>query len=170
VAYANASHVYSHCFSLIKPASEFDSSTCPSLAEVNIWLTGGCAVINARLAGHGYSAIPATSAAYDLAVAANALYASWMAERSRISARVSAEERTRADLFKRDFEYHMEALLGLDLSRAGVTQTSVAYAGGISKSDVATVESNTDRVRPRFKRSLFANPESERSGDYSSAS
>ena len=170
MAYANASHVYSHVYALIKPASEFDSSTCPSLAEVNTWLTGGCAVINARLAGNGYGAIPATSAAYDLAVSANALYAAWMAERSRISARISADERTRADMFKKDFEFHMDMLLGLDLSRTGVSQTSTAYAGGISKSDVASIESNSDRVAPRFKRGQFANPESGRSSDYSSAS
>jgi hypothetical protein len=168
VAYANASHVYSHCFSLVKPASEFDSSTCPSLAEVNTWLTGGCAVINARLAGAGYSAIPTTSAAYDLASAANALYGAWMAERSRINARVSADERTRADMFRRDFEFHLDMLLELDLSRAGVTQTSVAYAGGISRSDKDSVSSNTDRVPGRFKRGQFRNPESGNSLDSAS--
>jgi hypothetical protein len=169
VAYANASHVYSHCFSLIKPASEFDSSTCPSLSEVNTWLTGGCAVINARLAGHGYSAIPATSAAYDLAVAANALYAAWMAERSRISARISAEERTRADMFYKDFKFHLDMLVEMDLSRTGVTQTSVAYAGGISRSDVSSVESNTDRVKPRFTRGRFSNPEAGNDSDSSAS-
>ena len=168
MAYANASQVYAHVFSLVKPASEFDANTCPSLAEVNIWLTGGCAVINAHLAGAGYGAIPTTSAAYDLATAANALYGAWMAERSRVNARVSAGERTRADMFKRDFEFHLEQLLTLDLSRTGVTQTSVAFAGGISKASKDSYNSDTDRVPGRFKRGMFRNPESGNSLDSAS--
>ena len=159
MAYASASHVFAHCYSLVKPASEFDTTTCPTLGEVNQWLSSGCAVINARLAGAGYGAIPATSAAYDLALAANALYGAWMAERSRVGARVSADERTRADMFFKDFKFHLDQLLELDLSRTGVSQTSRAYAGGISYADVSSVESDSDRVRPRFKRGQGRNTE-----------
>ena len=159
MAYAAASNVYALTPGLVKPASAFGAATCPTDTEVAIWLSSGCAIINARLAGAGYGAIPATSAAYDLAVAANALYGAWMAERSRINARVSADERTRADMFKRDFEFHLQQLLSLDLGRSGVTQTSRAYAGGISKSDKSTVEGNSDRVPSRFTRGAFRHNE-----------
>jgi hypothetical protein len=60
-------------------------------------------------------------------------------------------------------------LVEMDLSRTGVTQTSVAYAGGISRSDVSSVESNTDRVKPRFTRGRFSNPEAGNDSDSSAS-
>lgn len=161
MAYASASDVYAYTHALIAPATApgFTTTTCPTLAEVTVWLSSGCSVINARLGSLGYGAIPTTSAAYDLAVAANALYGAWMAERSRVNARVSADERTRADMFKRDFEFHLNQLVELDLSRMGVSRVSGVYMGGISVSDKTSVENNTDRVAPRFKRGMNRNPE-----------
>jgi len=158
MAYASASDVAGYTPNLVSPASTFDSSTSPALAQVNNWLSAGCAVINTRLAGAGYAAIPATSGVYDIARDANALYAAWRAERSRINTRVSADERTRADMFKRDFEFLLDELTNQDLSRSGVTATSVAYAGGISVADKLSVESDGDRVMPRFSRGQFSNP------------
>ena len=81
----------------------------------------------------------------------------------------SADERTRADMFKRDFEWHLDLLLGLDLSRAGVSQVSQAYAGGISKSDKSTVEADTDRMTPRFSRGMYDNAEALRPGPSSAS-
>lgn len=160
MAYATACQVFAYTHALIAPASAYDTSTCPTLDEVTTWLSSGCSVINARLGSVGYGAIPATSAAYDLAAAANALYGAWMAERSRVNARVSADERTRADMFKRDFEFHLNQLVELDLGRMGVTrERSGVYAGGISVSDKATVAADTDRVTPRFKRDMGRNPD-----------
>ncbi len=159
MAYASASDVSALTRNLIGAASAFDTSTCPTLAQVNVWLSTGCAVINSRLAGMGYGTIATTSAAYEVAQQANACYAAWFAERSRQNARTSADERGRADIFKTDFEDLMEILLSLDLSQNGVTQTSRAYAGGISLSDKDSIESDTDRVIPRFARGMFGNSE-----------
>jgi hypothetical protein len=91
----------------------------------------------------------------------NALYGAWHAERSRINARVSSDERTRADMFKRDFDTLLEDLLGMDLTLLGISrlQTTRVYAGGIRKSDKQTNESNTDIVQSRFKRGDFSNPD-----------
>ena len=169
MAYASTCDVYALTPGLVKPASAFDSATCPTLTQVQFWLSSGCSVINARLESVGYSAIGTGTTASELAAAANALYGAWMAERSRINARISADERTRADQFKDDFEWHLDLLLGLDLSRAGVSQTSKAYAGGISRSDKSTVESDTDRVTPRFSRGMYDNAEALRPGPNSAS-
>ena len=158
--YCSASDVYSLTPGLVKPASIFDTSTCPTLGEVNVWLSTGSSVIDTRLAAAGYSPIPTSSVAYGMAQQANALYGAWFAERSRINARISADERTRADMFKRDFEALMDTLVEMDLSFAGVTQLgSGPYAGGISVSDKDSVTSNTDRVKPRFTRGMGRNPD-----------
>lgn len=161
MAYAAASDVSALTRNLIGGASEltFTVATCPTLAQVNVWLTTGCAVINSRLAGIGYDPIPSGTAPYEVAQQANACYAAWFAERSRQNARTSADERARADIFKEDFETLMEILLDMDLSQSGVVQTSRAYAGGISVSDKDTVEEDPDRVQPRFVRGMFANSE-----------
>jgi hypothetical protein len=159
VAYATTCQVYAHCYSLVKPASAFDTSTCPSLSEVEQWLTTGCAVINTYLAGKGYGVPTSGTALHEMLGQANALWAAALAEDSRVSARISADERTRGDRFYRQYEKLMAMVDRMDLSRAGLSQTSVAYAGGISRSDKDSVASNTDRVPSRFRRGQFRNPE-----------
>lgn len=159
MAYAISSCVAALCRNLVAGASDFDTSTSPTQAQVNSWLSSGCALINNRLGSAGYGAIPATSGAYDLAAQANALYAAWMAERSRINARTTSDERTRADMLKKDFEYMLEALVNDDLSRQGVSQSGTVYAGGISRSDKDAVEGNSDRVAPRFVSGQFKHPD-----------
>ena len=168
--YASASDVAAICHNLIGNIPNFTTTTCPTLVQVNVWLTTGCAVINSQLASKGLSSISTTSEAYGVAQQANAAYAGWWAERSRISARVSKDERSRADMLKDDFDALMEVLLGLDLSRMGVTQTSTAYAGGISVSDKSTVQSDTDRVKPRFSRGMLRNLDAPEPAEQSSAS
>ena len=172
MGYCAASDVSSLTRNLIGGASEltFTTTTCPTLAQVNVWISTGCAVIDSRLAGEGYDTIPSTAPAYGVAQQANACYAAWFAERSRQNARTTADERTRADLFKEDFDDLMDILLSMDLSRSGVTQTSRAYAGGISVSDKRTVESDGDRVRPRFSRGMYRNKEALQPSDDTSAS
>ena len=159
--YAAASDVFAHVRSLVLPSASFDSATCPTLTEVNFWLTSGCSVIETKLASHGYGTIPTSSQAYGLAQECNALFAAWFAERSRLNARVSPGERTRADLFKRDFTDLLEILCGMDLSRAGVTvlSTGRAYSGGRTISYKETLEADTDRVKPRFVRDMGKNPD-----------
>ena len=160
MAYASGTDVASLCRNLVGSASSFDTSTSPNLTQVNLWLSSGCALINATLGTRGYGAIPTTSAAYDFARDANALYAAWRSESSRINARVSPGERTRADKFKQDFNDALNELKAMDLSRLGVSvANSQAYAGGISVADRDNVESDSDRVTSRFIRGMFRNKE-----------
>lgn len=159
MAYCSASDVGILCQNLLGRADDFDSSTSPTLTAVSMWLSTGCAVINAQVKANGYSTpIPISSDAYDVARQANALYGAWMAERSRLNTRTAADERTRADMFRKDFEAMMKILLSLDMSELDVTQTSKIYAGGISVSDKDAIEADTDRVQPRFSRGMFSNP------------
>ena len=159
MGFCTTCHVYSHVYSLVKPASAFDTSTCPSLSEVEQWITTGCAVISTHLSSMGYGAPAAGTAIYEMLGQANALWAAALAEDSRISARISADERTRGDRFMLQFTRLMDRVVGMDLSRAGLSQTSVAFAGGISKSSKDSYNSDTDRVPSRFVRGQFRNPE-----------
>ena len=167
MAYASASDVAALCRNLANGGSTFDATTCPTGTQVNVWLTTGCAVINAHVSALGYTP-PLTGDAGEVAQQANACYAAWFAERSRHNARTSADERTRAEMFKKDFDELMKVIAALDLGRLGAEQTSVAYAGGISVSDKETVESDTDRVSPRFFRGMFSNPEALTASDSAS--
>lgn len=166
MAYASASDVSSLVPHLLgDTASAFDNtSTSPTLDQVNAWLSSGCSLINSKLATKGYDAIGATAPAYEFARQANTLYVAWMAERSRLSARVSKQENTRGDVFKDDFEDMLEMLIGLDLSRMGVSRSYKPpenYAGGISQSDKEDYEADSDRIAPRFARGMFKNAETQ---------
>ena len=166
MAYASASDVSSICPHLIgSTASTFDTSTSPTANEVTAWLSSGSSIINAKLASKGYDAIGATSIAYEFARQANALYGAYMAERSRLSARVSKQENTRGDVFKSDFEDMLEMLTGMDLSRMGVGRSlapPTPYSGGTSKADKEEYEADTDRIAPRFARGMFENSETQK--------
>ena len=164
MAYAAASDVGSLTRNLLGNLTDYSTTSCPTLAQVTAWLSSGCSVINSNVAALGFTPpIPTSSQAYELAVQVNALFAAWMAERSRTGAIVAANERTRADMLYKDYKALMDVLLGLDLSDVGVSVTTAgvySYAGGISKADKSIDESDSDRVLPRFERDQFANPES----------
>lgn len=155
MAYCPSSSVAALTRNLVSGASDFSTSTSPTDSQVNGWLSSGCSLINAQLASKGYGVIPTSSAAYELAAQANALYGAWLAERSRTNARTSADERGRADMMKDDFDAQMKVLLDIDLSRMGVSQTSTAYMGGRSITGKESVEADSDRVLPRFTRGMF---------------
>lgn len=165
-AYASASDVSGLCRNLLGAASGFDTSTSPTLTQVNTWLSSGCALINSIVGGRGFSAIPQSSVAYEFAMQANAQFAAWMAERSRTLATVQVTERTRADMFKRDFNDSLDLLKVIDLGRLGVIQTSAVYTGGISNADKNSVESDTDRVTPRFTRGMLHDESIPQEGDF----
>lgn len=164
MAYASASDVsaLTPTFLSGSSASTFTSNTCPTLTQINGWLSNGSAIIDTKLASKGYDPIASTSGAYEFAKQANALYAAWFAERTLESSRVSKMENTRASTFKQDFLDMLEMLISLDLSQMGVTRGKkppADYAGGIDKSDKEITESDTDRVLPRFGRGQFDNIE-----------
>ena len=153
-AYASASDVAALCRNLLGPESNFSDATSPNQSQVNSWISSGCALVNANLATRGYGSLTQGTAAWDMAKDVTALYAAWMAERSRTLTRVTSDERTRADMFKRDYQDLLKQMMALDLSTLNVSQTGGAYAGGISAADKDTQESDTDRVTPRFVRGM----------------
>jgi hypothetical protein len=169
MAYASACDVAALCRNLLGNASNFESSTSPNVTQINMWLSAGCALINTTIFGRNYTqAVPPNSAAYDFIAMANAQYAAWMAERSRTLASVQASERTRGDMFKRDFNDSLALIKTLSLGQAGVSQQSNVYTGGISQADKQAEESNQDRVAARFVRGQMTDQAAPREGDLGS--
>jgi len=158
MAYSTCAQVAALIPNLLNGASSFDSldtSIRPSSAQLVTFMSSGCALINAHLAGMGYSAIGSTAAIYGYLGELEANYAAYRAELSRSSPRTAAGERSRAEAFKKDFDDGLKAIAGMDLSRGGVSYASKFYGGGISESDKDTVATDTDRVHPRFHRNVF---------------
>lgn len=169
MAYASASDVAALCRNLIGSASTFDASTSPNVTQVNAWLSAGCALINTIIFGRNYSAaVQPSSPAYEFVGLANAQFAAWQAERSRTLASVQAAERTRADMFKKDFNDNLDLIKTLSLGQAGVAQQSNVYTGGISQADKQAEEANSDRVTSRFVRGQMTDQSAPREGDLGS--
>ena len=158
MAYASASDVSSLTRSIMGSSASFDANTCPTSNQVSAWLSTGCAIIEAGLAEQGFGVIPLSSVAYGLAQQVNALWAAAFVEESRLNAIITDTQRTRGEMFMRQAEKMLDRLISLDLSRMGVAQAGVPYAGGISKSDKQAVAADTDRVPSRFARGQFRNP------------
>ena len=161
MAYASASDVSSLCRNLIAPSKAFTLSTCPTLTEVNTWLSSGCSQIELKLATCGYG-VPAASGTviYDHLAHLNAIYAAGWAHNSRMTATVTADERTVGDRYLESFKDSLGMLCEEDLTLAGLSRADGRglYAGGISVADKQTQEANTDRVEPRISRDMFRFP------------
>jgi len=169
MAYASASDVAALTRNLLGAYSNYGTSTSPTLTQVEAWLSAGCALINTTIFGRNYSqAVPEGSAAYEFISMANAQFAAWQAERSRTLASVNTNERTRADMFKKDFTDSLEMIKVLSLGQAGVAQVSNVYTGGISQSDKQAEEANQDRVNSRFVRGQMTDRAAPREGDLGS--
>ncbi len=163
MAYASASDVGLYTPGLLDDGN-FTLSTTPTKAAVERFLSAGCALIETRLKAAGYSVpVGGGAAVYDQISDLNALYAAGRAEMVRMTARVSATERSRSQMFMDAFNNGIDVLLSSDLSRAGlsVAQKSV-YVGGISSSDKDAVENDTDRIAPRFSRGQFRHTDTQR--------
>lgn len=156
MAYASASDVAIYTPQLLDDGN-FTLSTMPSKTAVERFLSAGCALIEGRLNAAGYSVpVGGGAAVYDQISDLNAIYAAGRAEMVRMTARVAATERTRSQMFMEQFNNGMDALLSMDLSRAGLSVAQKSgYVGGISVSDKDAVEANVDRVGSRFKRGQF---------------
>lgn len=157
MAYASASDVAALCRNLLGAASNFDNSTSPNIAQINAWLSAGCALINTTIFGRNFNqAVPLGSAVYEFMTMANAQFAAWQAERSRTLASVQATERTRADMFKNDFKESLALIDTLGLGQAGVGQSSNVYMGGQTLADKALDAGDTDMVKDRFVRGMMS--------------
>uniref|UniRef100_A0A6M3XS73 Uncharacterized protein n=1 Tax=viral metagenome TaxID=1070528 RepID=A0A6M3XS73_9ZZZZ len=167
MAYAAASDVAALTPNLLDSGqTNYTTTSTPTLAMVNAALSSGCAIIHAALAAAGYSTpVPSAAAAYGVVVQLNVWYAVSEAESVRMTARVAANERTRAEYWRTKFDNGLKDLLKMDLSRAGISYTGKLYAGGIGISDKDSVESDTDRVQPRFQRGQFGHPDIMRPGE-----
>ena len=162
MAYSTCSRVAALIPNILNSASDFNNlpaNVVPGSAALISFMSSGCALINTRLAGMGYSTpVGSGNAVYDFLADIEANYAAYRAEMARGSPRTAAGERTRADAFRRAFTDGLDMLGTMDLSRSSVAKTEAWYVGGISESEKQSVESNTDRVTPRFSRGLFGNP------------
>jgi len=155
MSYAAASDVADYTPGLLEDG-RFTTTTIPSKTAVERFLSAGCAMIESQLEAAGYSVpVPGNSRVYDQVVDLEALYAAGRAEIVRTMERVAAAERTRGQFFGKLFQDGLDALMKMDLSRAGLSPTSKLYAGGISVSDKDAVEDDGDRVKPRFERDQF---------------
>jgi len=173
MGYCSASDVSAICLGLLGGEEGFSTSTSPTLDQVNRWITSGCAVIETRLQGAGYSVPPgSTTSIYEALKDLNALYSAARAEMSRINAVLAPGMRTRGQLFRRMFWEELAEVLSMDLTQAGMSKasTAVLYAGGISEDDKQTVEAGTDRVEPRFGRAIFDYPGTTRADTTTTAS
>jgi hypothetical protein len=161
MSYSSSSAVGAMCRNLLGEFATFTESSCPSRAQVDGWLSSGCSILESVLGTAGYSTpVASTSQAYGWLTDLNTLFGAARAEMSRSNAMISPGERTRGQVFQELFETGVEKLLKMDLTKLGVSKVSGGrmYAGGISVSDIATWEADTDRPAPMFNRGQFKFP------------
>ena len=161
MAYTTSSSVAAFCSNLTQNASDFSASTTPTQSQVNNWITQGAQQIDTILRTKGF--VPPSSACdiYGQLGDLNTYYAVARAEKARTNVRLAPGERTRGQVFQKDFDEGLKALLAGDLSRAGLTYAHAGYVGGISVSDKSSVESDGDREPMRFSKNQFNNPQAD---------
>jgi len=170
MGYSDPSRVAFLCVNLTSGASNFATDTKPTRMAVEFWLDDASGKINAALNSKGFSTpVSQTTAPGVFASLAGVetLYGAAMAEMARANVRLGPGERTRGQVFMEMYDDQLESLLKTDLTLAGVGALSAAtpYAGGISDSDKSTIEDNTDRVKPSFRRDLMRFPGTTVAGD-----
>ncbi|KKL24171.1 hypothetical protein LCGC14_2417980 [marine sediment metagenome] len=167
MAFSTCAQVAALIPNLLNGASNLDDlaeDVRPASTAIRSFMSGGCALIIAKFNTMGFNAPGAGEALYDFLADIEANYAAWRSELARSSPRTAKGERSRADDFRKAYEANLRQLDKMDLTMLGFTPKETRgsgwYAGGISVADKEAVESNTDRVKPRFKRDKFANPDS----------
>jgi hypothetical protein len=172
MAYSSASDVVGWCHNVLGSASMFSEATDPTLGNVESWLSSGCAVIETQLQSWGYSVpVAATAGAYQWLKDLNTLYAAARVEMSRTNITLGPGERTRGQVMDEWFWRDLDRLQRRDLSTAGVSRSSTGklYVGGVSQSDKATWDQDSDRVKPRFRKGMFETPGTTRAGTISAS-
>lgn len=158
MAYAETKSVVALCRNILQGVTDFTASTAPSIDEVEMWLSSGCSIIEARLSGEGYSVPPTTTAVvYDWLAQLNSLYAASFAEMSRVNVTLGPGERTRGQVFEKMFWDGLDRLCNTDLTLVGLSRISddKIYVGGTTETQKEIWEDDTDRVTPRLKRGMF---------------
>ena len=158
MAYCSASTVVSYCSkNLLGPDRIFTESTCPTLNQVEQYMSSGCAILETVLAGARYTTpVPTTAGVYGWVGRLNALWAAANAELYRMNTTLGPDERSRGQVLMTYFWDELEKLIlgiggnGNDLTLVGLARTSIGkiYVGGISIDDKQSWESDSDRVKP----------------------
>ena len=115
--YSSASNVAEYTPGLLDTGSDFSTTTTPTKVAVERFLSAGCSLIHLRFEAAGYTTpITGTAAVYSQVVDLETLYAAGRAEMVRMTARVTAGERTRSQMFNDRFNKGLDQLLKMDLS------------------------------------------------------
>ena len=162
MGYCETTDVAALCSQIVAGSADFGTNTNPTKAQVQSFVSSGCALLDTITQGKGWTPPASTNAIYGIYKQANSLYAAALAERRRTVDQTAPGVKSRADLLWADFKFHIQMLFGedmkagLDLTSAGLATNSTAgpYAGGISIDDVETQEDDTDRVPARFVRGM----------------
>jgi len=159
MAYCSASDVFAYSQNLTHGEPSFDDESRPTLSQVSMFLSSGCAAIHTALSGAGWS-VPATSGTelYDKLKDLNALFGAGRSELSRVNTTVTSGERTRAQLFLDMFNSELNTLVSTDLTEIGgalSTTDGEIFVGGISQDNKDSYYNDTDRVQARFRKNQF---------------
>lgn len=143
-------------------AGVFSTTTQPTLAEVEDWLTDGKAQVNLRLARYGYSKDQTDADVVRVLMHLNALWAAAQVEFSNPSQGFSPEEGSRGEMFLKQFEEQCTVTINNSgFEELGGTKasdlTELSSAGGIRYSDKETIENDTDIIPYAFTRGRFNN-------------
>jgi len=162
MGYCDTTHVAALCSQIVSGSADFGTNTNPTKAQVQFWISSGCALLDTVTKGKGYAPPASTNSIYDLYRNINALYAAWMSEKKRTVDQTAPGSKTRAQQFYDDLRFHFQMLFGsdldaLDLASAGlaVTNTAGPWGGGINVTDVENEEdawADGTTVPPRFTR------------------
>lgn len=168
MAYASASDVAALAQPVLAGSTDFPVTAqtnrlVPTLAQVESWLSSGCAILEGTIESMGYSVpVGSTLSLYGELKFLNALYAAAWAELSAITGTVEPRARTRGQVLMDYFKMGLQDLKERDLEEVGLTQEQVnnayIYVGGLEVSDKQDNESDTDIVQPRIARGMFKFP------------
>ena len=159
MAYCSASDVFAYSQNLTHGEPMFNAESRPTLNQVNMFMSSGCAAIHTSLSEGGWS-VPVASGTdlHDRLKDLNALFAAGRSELVRVNTTVGPGERTRGQIFLDLFKMELSDLSEQNLVESGGTVSSTdgeVYVGGISVADKDSYYNDTDRVKSRFKRDQF---------------
>ena len=173
MGYASTSDVAALCNNILNGSSDFSASSVPTACQVQAWISSGCGILESTLAGLGYGVpVASTIGVFDILRELNALYGAARTELSRTNITIGPGERTRGQIFNQMFWDELGKMKALDLGMYGLSRSSTGklYVGGISNAEKQSIEGDTDRVQPRFKRGQFAFPDTLRPDTLTTAS
>ena len=138
----------------------FSTTTQPTLAEVEEWLTAAYRIINVKLLEYGYAADQTDTDVKGALQHYNALWAAAQVEFSQPSAGFTPEGENRGDKFLKMFDDELQKLIN---SRGffllGATKTEglldAVSAGGIRVADKRTLNDDSDFLKTRFRMGQF---------------